>query len=445
MYASSFEQGFGGKGANQAAAVALHGVGVAWVGCVGDDLFGPETVANLDRRGVDTAHARTITGAATGTALILVEPSGQNRIVLGAGANVALDEAQVHAAFDAYGNESSCPPAVVVGQLETPQPACGGGVRAGARAGCRHRAEPGAGRAARPRLVAACDWLVPNESELAILLGLSADHPVDDALAAGPRLAAELDVGLVVTLGAGGAALRREGDDAVHVAAPRVDALDTTGAGDAFVGCFAAAIARGARPGARWSSPWPSRPDSVTRPGTQASYRARRSRGARRTRHAGLIPRRSGHGRPLTEVVIAPIVDIHGHLGADQHQHDRGQLHRTSHGAAMSPQPPAPDTIVLVHGFWVTPRSWEDWVDPLREQGLHGVAPAYPGLRGRGRGAQRRPDARSPTLTAPADHRAPRVGDRRRSTARRSSSATRPAARSPRCCSTTGTARPASR
>ena len=97
----------------------------------------------------------------------------------------------------------------------------------------------------------------------------------------------------------------------------------------------------------------------------------------------------------------------------------------------------APDTIVLVHGFWVTPRSWEDWIDPLRGEGLHGRRAGLPRLRGRGRGAQRRPDP-DRRVTAPAIIEHLDVGDRGRSTRRRSSWATRPAARSPRCCSTTG-------
>jgi ribokinase len=273
MYASNFEQGFGGKGANQAAAVALHGVGVAWVGCVGDDLFGPATVSNLDQRGIDVAHARTITGTATGTALILVEPSGQNRIVLGAGANVALDEAQVHAAFDGFSNEVLRAPAVVVSQLETPQPAAAAAFERARALGAVTVLNPGPAAPLDPRLVAACDWLVPNESELAILLGLAGDHPVDDALARAPGLAAELDVGLVVTLGAGGAAIVAGGGGAAHVPAPRVEAFDTTGAGDAFVGAFATAVARGAEPRRAVELAVAFASDSVTRPGTQASYR----------------------------------------------------------------------------------------------------------------------------------------------------------------------------
>jgi ribokinase len=281
MHASSVAQAFGGKGANQAVAAAMHGVDVSMVACVGDDVFGPETVANLARLGVDTAHVATIAGEASGTALILVEPSGQNRIVLGAGANRALTEAQVDDAFDAISNDLGGGPDVVVGQLETPQ---GPTARAFERAralGATTILNPGPAAPLDPRVVAACDWLVPNESELAILLGLAGDHPVADALALAPGLAASLGVGLVVTLGQGGAVVLAGGEVTARVAAPEVRAVDTTGAGDAFVGAFATALAAGCDPVSAAQLAVEFASDSVTRPGTQTSYRA----------HPGLLAR----------------------------------------------------------------------------------------------------------------------------------------------------------
>ena len=86
MVADGFMQGYGGKGANQAAAVALHGVACSMIGAVGDDLFGPATIADLESFGVGTAHVATVPDQATGTATILVEPSGENRIALAPGA-----------------------------------------------------------------------------------------------------------------------------------------------------------------------------------------------------------------------------------------------------------------------------------------------------------------------------------------------------------------------
>ena len=109
----------------------------------------------------------------------------------------------------------------------------------------------------------------------------------------------------------------------------------------------------------------------------------------------------------------------------------------------MSPATSTPDTIVLIHGFWVTPRSWEHWIDPLRGQGVPRPRDRLSRLRGRGRGTQRRPDARS-RAHRPRDHRAARVRSSASSTRRRSSWATPPAVCSPRSCSTTASAPPAS-
>jgi ribokinase len=271
LFASAFSQGFGGKGANQAAAVALHGLACSMVGCVGDDQFGPSTLADLAAYGVDTTHVTTIGGEVTGTAVILVEPSGENRIALGAGANRRVDAELVTAALHERGRDGLASPAVVVSQFETSQDAAIAAFGWARDAGATTVLTPGPPAALSPRLAPLCDWLVPNETELTSLLGLPPDHPIDDALRRAPAYASDLGVGLVVTLGPAGALVLGHGI-VEQVAAPQVVAVDTTGAGDAFAGAFASALAVGLSPPAAARHAVAFASDSVTRPGTRASY-----------------------------------------------------------------------------------------------------------------------------------------------------------------------------
>lgn len=273
MVADGFTQGYGGKGANQAAAVALHGVECSMIGCVGDDLFGPATIADLESFGVGTRQMRAVPGQATGTATILVEASGENRIALAPGANQCVDEQFVAAALRAIGGGAGSPPAVVVSQLETPQPAAIEAFAWARDLGATTVLTPGPALDLSPRLASLSDWLVPNETELMALLGLPADHPIEDALVQAEAFAAERGTRLAVTIGSAGAVVFAAG--AVdRVPAPPVTVRDTTGAGDAFAGAFVAALASGTEPlsAARRAVVFAS--DSVTRVGTRASYRA---------------------------------------------------------------------------------------------------------------------------------------------------------------------------
>lgn len=272
MWSDDFALGFGGKGANQAVASALHGTRTTMVGCVGEDFFGRETVANLQARGVEVEHVYVVEGSTSGTATIFVEPSGQNRIALGAGANRALDAFTVRKAFKAFAARLGAPPRVVVSQLETPQEATASAFRCAHQLGATTVLNPGPAAQLEPAVVDDCDWLIPNESELATLLGLDPDHPVDDCVDEAEALRADLDVDVVVTLGAGGALVLCRGGEPVRIGAPAVHAVDTSGAGDAFVGAFAAHLARGADPLRATERAVAYASDSVTRRGTQASY-----------------------------------------------------------------------------------------------------------------------------------------------------------------------------
>jgi ribokinase len=271
-FATGFSQGFGGKGANQAAAAALHGATCSMVACVGDDLFGPATVADLEDFGVDTTHVCTVPGEATGTAAILVEPSGENRIALGVGANRCLDERVVSDALHRIDREGTARPAAVVSQLETSQGAAATAFEWGRAMGAATILTPGPPAEVAPDLLALCDWLVPNETELLAVLGLGPEHPFDDALRRAASFSASCEVGLVVTLGSAGAMVIADGRSE-RISAPVVDVRDTTGAGDAFAGAFTAALVAGetALSAATVAVAYAS--DSVTRPGTRASYR----------------------------------------------------------------------------------------------------------------------------------------------------------------------------
>jgi ribokinase len=273
IFASGFAQGFGGKGANQAGAVALHGVNCSMVACVGDDLFGPATVADLRAFGVDATHVATIPDEVTGTATILVEPSGENRIALGPGANRCLDARGVASALRHLVPPGREGPAAVASQLETSQEAAVAAFEWARDLGAVTVLTPAPATDLSPRLLELSDWLVPNETELVALLGLPASHPVELALSRAGEFASDSGVNLVVTLGALGAAVLMDGTTA-RVPAPTLAVRDTTGAGDAFAGAFIAALALGAPASVAARRAVAFASDSVTRLGTRASYRA---------------------------------------------------------------------------------------------------------------------------------------------------------------------------
>jgi ribokinase len=229
----------GGKGANQAVAAARLDAQVSLIACVGDDDFGRAARVLFELNRVDTLHLHSVAGASTGVAMILVEASGQNCITLASGANALLSVAQVEAAAPLIGAA-----ALLVCQLETPLHVVSHAIAIAHAAGVPVLLNPAPAQALPPELLARVDVLVPNESEAAQLVGLPADAVLDPAAAAsalrqlGPRT-------VIITLGAGGVQVA-DGEHNLRLPAPVVDALDTTGAGDTFVGAYAAAVCRGA-------------------------------------------------------------------------------------------------------------------------------------------------------------------------------------------------------
>jgi ribokinase len=258
-----FAMGFGGKGANQAVMAARLGVEVSMVGAVGDDLYGDMTLRNFEEQGVDAAHVARFPGP-SGVAPIWVEPDGTNRIIVVAGANGLVAPADAAAAVRAMDSVD-----VIVGQLEVPQAVTVAAFRAAGDRGATTILNPAPASELRPELLALTDWLIPNEPELEALATVGADD--DEALL---RYARGVPGGLVVTLGAAGVAIVHRGA-IERLPAPVVDAIDTTGAGDAFVGAFAAGLAVGLPPAAAARLGVACASESVRRPGTQTSFPSR--------------------------------------------------------------------------------------------------------------------------------------------------------------------------
>jgi len=239
----------GGKGANQAVAAARLGAQVAMVGRVGADAQGAWLREGLWTEGVGVEHVREDRQAPTGVALIAVDARGENTIVVSPGANARVDARDVAAASEVVSGAE-----VVLVQHEVPQAAVAAAI---ATAGGTVVLNPAPARG----LAAPVDVLVPNRGELETLAGGRGD-PVTLARSITGAGA------VVVTLGAEGAVVV-EGDRAERVRAPHIEAVDTTGAGDAFCGALAEAMAGGANvvEAARWAVRVAAA--SVTRPGAQ--------------------------------------------------------------------------------------------------------------------------------------------------------------------------------
>ncbi len=227
----------GGKGANQAAAAAACGVTVTLLGRVGADPAGDAQRRDLARRGVDVSLVAEVTGVATGAAFITVTPDGQNSVVVAPGANGFLAASAVEGAVRRIRDSS-----VLVAQLEIPLETVEKAVAVCGRQthvllnAAPFRALPGL-------LLERVDTLVVNESEAAALVG-SPVVGITGARAGAAALVARGPRTVIVTVGADGAVVA-DADTCSHVPAPPVPVVDTTGAGDVFVGTLAALVADG--------------------------------------------------------------------------------------------------------------------------------------------------------------------------------------------------------
>jgi ribokinase len=262
-----FQMGFGGKGANQAVMAARLGARVAMVGALGDDVYAGMTFDNLARQDVDTTHVARVRGS-SGVAPIWVEPDGTNRIIVVPGANDAVDPQAAAKAIAAMDRVD-----VVIGQLEIPQRVTLAAFRAARERGAITILNPAPAAPLDRGLIEASHWLIPNETEFAILAGIDRLDPGDDAPIT--SFARRVTPRLLLTLGARGAAIVSAEGEVELVPATPVKAVDTTGAGDAFVGAFAVGLAAGLNERAAVRLGIACASDSVTRPGTQSSFATR--------------------------------------------------------------------------------------------------------------------------------------------------------------------------
>jgi ribokinase len=238
IFGQKFNLGFGGKGANQAVAARLCGAEVFMVARVGDDLFGPSTIKNFETLGIDATHVRQVAGVSSGVAPIFVDSSGQNRIFVVKGANDELKAADVDAAADML-KSVDC----IVLQFEIPLETVYYTIKFARRNGIRCILNPAPAQPIEMAAVADLDYFVPNESEAEAISGMPVRSVEDAKLCAGKLLASGMRR-VIITLGANGSLLAGS-DGMEHVPAFSVKSVDSTGAGDGFIGSFATFLGEG--------------------------------------------------------------------------------------------------------------------------------------------------------------------------------------------------------
>jgi len=265
---SAFKIHCGGKGANQAYAAARAGARVAMVGQVGNDSFGKELIRNLDEQGILTECIKVTGNQPTGTALIEVAASGENRIIVIPGANgVFLPETLISA--EPHIQQAKC----ILLQMEISQESNAYAIEQMKRSpGSWLILDPAPATPIPDRWLREMDFITPNQSELNVLTGnnLSENAPLDEFVEAGRELCHRGASVVIVKLGERGALKVTKTDD-YHSPAPEVKAVDTTAAGDCFNGVFAAALASGLTLHASMDRAVRAASASVMRAGAQAS------------------------------------------------------------------------------------------------------------------------------------------------------------------------------
>jgi ribokinase len=233
IFGKAFNLGFGGKGANQAVAARLCGAEVSMIARVGDDLFGAATIRNFESYGIHATHVRITPGVSSGVAPIFVDSSGQNRILVVKGANDRLEPADLILE----------PADMIVVQLEIPLETVYHTLRFARARGIPSILNPAPGQPIDMREAANADYVVPNETEAEALSGIAVHDP-DSARECARKL---LEAGLrrvIITLGAQGA-LSASAEGMTHFPPFAVQPVDTSGAGDAFIGSLACFLASG--------------------------------------------------------------------------------------------------------------------------------------------------------------------------------------------------------
>ena len=279
LFGQNFDLGFGGKGANQAVAARLCGAEVLMVAKVGKDLFGEATVRNFNSYGIDTTHVQIIDDAPTGVAPIFVEPGGQNRIIVVKGANDRLTPADV----DAAAAELSRVHTIIL-QFEIPLATIYHTVRFARARNIRCIVNPAPAVPANLADLTGADYFIPNETEAELITGLPV-HTLEEAASCAAALLEKGFRRVVITLGARGSLLA-DATGHVHIEPFQVTAVDTTGAGDAFIGSLAVFLAEGLPETEAIARASLYAALSTTRVGTQKSFPRRAELEAELTRRA---------------------------------------------------------------------------------------------------------------------------------------------------------------
>jgi ribokinase len=261
IHGNIFTTGFGGKGANQAVAAKRAGAEVALIAGLGADIFGENTQAHLEAEGIDTSGI-FYGEQPSGVAHIWVDSKGENRIVIIPGANLELTKEFIDNAVLKISNLS-----IVIAQCELPQEFAIAAFKSAKTKNAITILNPAPAVKLSPELIELSDWIIPNQIEF---YSLANEVPSGDLVEKIKNFYPNKN--LLVTLGAAGAIMRTNDGEIIEVTAPKTAVIDTTGAGDGFVGSFAAALNSGSdmRTSLNFAISFAS--NSVSKKGAQSSY-----------------------------------------------------------------------------------------------------------------------------------------------------------------------------
>ena len=259
LFGDSFQMGFGGKGANQAVMAGLLCADVYMITCLGDDVYKEMTITNYQANNVNTDHIQMVRGS-SGVAPIWVDSTGQNRIIVIPGANNEIDATKAISSMEKIGDI-----AVLVGQCEIPMDVNHEVFKYARSNSIITIFNPAPATTLDKEFLNHISWLIPNENEFKLISGM---EPNNENFM---KFKKEVPCNLIVTLGEKGAVLVEE-DGTKYFEAPTVEAVDTTGAGDSFIGTFAYELSEENSPEECIKKAVAKASQSVTKKGTQSSY-----------------------------------------------------------------------------------------------------------------------------------------------------------------------------
>jgi len=260
VFGSSYQMGFGGKGANQAIMASLLGAETYMITCLGEDVYAEMTIENYKKNNINIDYLQIVPGS-SGVAPIWVDESGQNRIIVISGSNDHIDAEKAIQALSEIKDLK-----IIVGQFEIPLEVTERVFSFAKENNITTILNPAPAKIPSENLLSLTDWFIPNEVEFATISKM--DAFIDENLI---KYGNSLSGNLIVTLGDKGAATIDK-DSVIKIPAPSVKAVDTTGAGDAFVGAFAYGLASDLMPQDAIKLAIDRASNSVTKPGTQISY-----------------------------------------------------------------------------------------------------------------------------------------------------------------------------